>query len=239
MSARQGESTPDDGPTIVPRKEGVEDSGWNRADVVAVREAQADAAQRATSRRQLSALMREKALLAMTETQLSEMAQELGQPKFRGKQLRLALLSGARSVSGERHNCCTVFTRYSLIPTSLTPRKPFPRLPEPYYLGSTEISTLPKAFRESLATDGWRTGRSVLYREVSSPDGTRKFLLQLKDGRVVETVGIPVDEDHGGRLTTCVSSAVGCPMKCTFCATGDLSGLHPRFRHASCVCCND
>lgn len=35
---------------------------------------------------------------------------------------------------------------------------------------------------------GVRTGRSVLHHSVSAADGTRKFLLQLVDGRVVETV---------------------------------------------------
>ena len=35
---------------------------------------------------------------------------------------------------------------------------------------------------------GVRTGRSVLHHSVSAADGTRKFLLQLSDGRVVETV---------------------------------------------------
>jgi adenine C2-methylase RlmN of 23S rRNA A2503 and tRNA A37 len=45
---------------------------------------------------------------------------------------------------------------------------------------------------------------------VSSPDGTVKFLLQLFDGRLVETVGIPADRDGGGRLTVCVSSQVLC-----------------------------
>ena len=48
--------------------------------------------------------------------------------------------------------------------------------------------------------------------------GANKYLLKLHDGYVVETVGIP--ENDGNRLTVCVSSEVGCPMRCTFCATG-------------------
>lgn len=51
---------------------------------------------------------------------------------------------------------------------------------------------------------------------MQASDGTCKFLLQLHDGYVVETVGIPDD----ARLTACVSSQVGCPMRCLFCATG-------------------
>ena len=47
-------------------------------------------------------------------------------------------------------------------------------------------------------------------------------LLQLSEGRLIETVGIPAEGRAGGapRLTVCVSSQVGCPMRCTFCATG-------------------
>jgi len=87
-----------------------------------------------------------------------------------------------------------------------------------------DILTVPKEVRATLIADGVRTGRSILHHSVSSPDGTHKFLLQLYDGRIVECVGIPVSKDEEGdgrnRLTVCVSSQVGCPMRCTFCATG-------------------
>ncbi|KXZ55177.1 hypothetical protein GPECTOR_3g323 [Gonium pectorale] len=79
-----------------------------------------------------------------------------------------------------------------------------------------EISTIPKQWRAQLLADGVRTGRSLLHHSVGDEDGTRKFLLQLHDGRIIETVGIPTED----RLTVCVSSQVGCPMRCTFCATG-------------------
>lgn len=46
---------------------------------------------------------------------------------------------------------------------------------------------------------------------VKAADGTEKFLLQLADGRVVETVGIPVDDQDSPRLTVCVSSQVRRP----------------------------
>ena len=54
-----------------------------------------------------------------------------------------------------------------------------------------------------------------------SKDGTTKFLLAFHDGARVETVLIP-SEDHEGRIrwTQCLSSQIGCPMACTFCATG-------------------
>lgn len=59
-------------------------------------------------------------------------------------------------------------------------------------------------------------GRSTLHYRSIAPDSTRKYLLSLSDGLIVETVGMPTDK----RLTVCVSSQVGCPMACDFCATG-------------------
>ncbi len=58
-----------------------------------------------------------------------------------------------------------------------------------------------------------------------SADGTTKYLWELHDKRVIESVLIP-DE---GRLTLCMSSQVGCAMACSFCLTGDM-GL---IRHLS------
>ena len=89
-----------------------------------------------------------------------------------------------------------------------------------------ECSSLPGRFRDRLAGDGVRIGRSQVFDAVEAKDGTTKLLLQLRDGRVVETVGIPLDQPADGsrkaksRLTVCVSSQVGCAMRCTFCATG-------------------
>ncbi|MFS7945536.1 putative 23S rRNA (adenine(2503)-C(2))-methyltransferase [Helianthus anomalus] len=46
-------------------------------------------------------------------------------------------------------------------------------------------------------------------------------MIKLEDNRLVETVGMPVTDDKGSvRLTACVSSQVGCPLRCSFCATG-------------------
>ncbi|MFN3360057.1 MAG: 23S rRNA (adenine(2503)-C(2))-methyltransferase RlmN [Pseudanabaenaceae cyanobacterium] len=77
-----------------------------------------------------------------------------------------------------------------------------------------EISVLPKQWRENL--QGVKVGRSQVLHQVRAGDGTEKFLLQLEDGKIIETVGIPTNK----RLTVCVSTQVGCPMGCRFCATG-------------------
>jgi len=49
-----------------------------------------------------------------------------------------------------------------------------------------------------------------------SPGGTRKVLFKLRDGETVESVLLR-DRD---RITLCLSTQVGCPIKCLFCATG-------------------
>ena len=79
-----------------------------------------------------------------------------------------------------------------------------------------EVTVLPKAWREQLAAAGTGIGRSALLHRSDARDGTTKLLLATADGLSIETVGIP----SGDRLTVCVSSQVGCPMGCRFCATG-------------------
>ncbi len=60
----------------------------------------------------------------------------------------------------------------------------------------------------------------------ASPDGsTQKFVLELEDGARVECVAMRTAH----RLTFCVSSQVGCALKCSFCATG-LMGLQRNLR---------
>jgi 23S rRNA (adenine2503-C2)-methyltransferase len=56
-------------------------------------------------------------------------------------------------------------------------------------------------------------------RTEKSTDGTVKALLTLKDNSAIETVLIETKPDH---LSVCISCEVGCPMACSFCATGKL-----------------
>ncbi|BBM97291.1 23S rRNA (adenine2503-C2)-methyltransferase [Marchantia polymorpha subsp. ruderalis] len=81
---------------------------------------------------------------------------------------------------------------------------------------------LPKVFKEALVSEGWQVGRSPTHHVARSADGTIKVLLRLPDNLLVETVGIPVQDKAGAitRLTACVSSQVGCALRCAFCATG-------------------
>ncbi len=82
------------------------------------------------------------------------------------------------------------------------------------------ITVLPKAWRIELQRKGVTVGRLSELKRVVSVDSTMKLLLGTIDGESVETVGIPTQK----RLTICVSSQVGCPMACRFCATG-IEGL--------------
>ena len=86
----------------------------------------------------------------------------------------------------------------------------------------SDISVFSKQWRKEVAEIP--IGRSILHYRSVAPDGTVKYLLQLTDDQIIETVGIPTLGERGegpkSRLTVCVSTQVGCPMACDFCATG-------------------
>ena len=79
-----------------------------------------------------------------------------------------------------------------------------------------EITVLPKSWRASLQDSGVSIGRLKEQDRKVAADATTKLLLGTDDGETLEAVGIPTEQ----RLTVCVSSQVGCPMACRFCATG-------------------
>ena len=77
------------------------------------------------------------------------------------------------------------------------------------------MTNLPLSLREKLA-DRWEiTAPQVVRKLVSELDGTIKYLWRLRDGNCVETV---LMRYHHGN-TVCISSEVGCPMGCAFCAS--------------------
>lgn len=79
-----------------------------------------------------------------------------------------------------------------------------------------EMTDLSKKLREDLAQKFLITDLEIFQKQVSK-DGTIKYLLKLPDGELVETVLMRFD--NRSNLTACVSSQVGCPMGCKFCAT--------------------
>ncbi|NLW45267.1 MAG: 23S rRNA (adenine(2503)-C(2))-methyltransferase RlmN [Syntrophomonadaceae bacterium] len=82
-----------------------------------------------------------------------------------------------------------------------------------------QMSNLPKELRHFLDQKASITVPRVVKSRVSR-DGTRKFLLELGDKKRIETVAIPQSRAAGTKYTICLSSQVGCPIGCTFCATG-------------------
>jgi 23S rRNA (adenine2503-C2)-methyltransferase len=82
--------------------------------------------------------------------------------------------------------------------------------------GYATMTDLPAALRERLADDVPFSSLEVM-REARSADGTVKALFHTHDGRAVEAV---LMRYRDGRRSVCVSSQSGCPLTCTFCATG-------------------
>ncbi|OIO46299.1 MAG: 23S rRNA (adenine(2503)-C(2))-methyltransferase [Parcubacteria group bacterium CG1_02_37_51] len=80
-----------------------------------------------------------------------------------------------------------------------------------------ETTTLSKELRSKLNKEAPLEINSGLSE--SQDKNTKKVLITLEDGLQIETVLMK----HGdGRRTVCVSSQVGCPLGCTFCATGQM-----------------
>src|SRR5918993_3464877 len=78
-----------------------------------------------------------------------------------------------------------------------------------------EATSLPQNLRETLNEEA-PAAVLDLRRTWKASDGTRKYLFYTHDGHAIETVMIP----EKGRHTVCISTQVGCPMACKFCATG-------------------
>ena len=76
------------------------------------------------------------------------------------------------------------------------------------------MTNLSRALREQLREQSEIRPPEIVAEQLSS-DGTRKWLMRVDTGNSIETVFIP----EGERGTLCVSSQVGCPLDCAFCAT--------------------
>ncbi|MEA2493517.1 MAG: rRNA (adenine2503-C2)-methyltransferase [Thermoleophilaceae bacterium] len=79
-----------------------------------------------------------------------------------------------------------------------------------------EMTNVPAELRDALELAVPLSSLSV-EREAQSSDGTEKALFNTHDGRPVEAVLMRYKD---GRRSLCVSSQSGCPLTCTFCATG-------------------
>lgn len=83
-----------------------------------------------------------------------------------------------------------------------------------------EMTNLPKDLREKLSEDYEYISLKEVTVQTSKLDGTKKYLFELADGNLVESVWMQYH--HGNSV--CISSQVGCRMGCRFCAS-TLDGL--------------
>jgi 23S rRNA (adenine2503-C2)-methyltransferase len=80
-----------------------------------------------------------------------------------------------------------------------------------------EMTDIGRELRANLAAT-FRIVTPELVRKETSSDGTTKFLLRLEDGQMIESVFIPDTPAN----TFCLSTQVGCAMRCGFCLTGKM-----------------
>lgn len=88
-----------------------------------------------------------------------------------------------------------------------------------------EMTDISREFRTVLAAKATLENLDLVRQSVSPKDGTTKFLFRLNDALLIESVLIPPgleSPDAGQRLTLCMSTQVGCPLDCKFCATGTM-----------------
>ena len=119
-------------------------------------------------------------LSSKTLQELENFVVELGEPKFRAKQLH-----------------SWIYTKYAA--------------------DFDEMTDISKKFRENLKNNAVITDIKIKQRQISA-DKTIKYLLEFSDGYLAECVLMRFD--NRPNLTACVSSQIGCPVGCIFCATG-------------------
>ncbi len=78
-----------------------------------------------------------------------------------------------------------------------------------------EMTNISKEMQKKL-DENFSLDRPEISKDLTSFDGTRKWLVKFSDGREVEAVYIPEES----RATLCISSQVGCTLACKFCHTG-------------------
>jgi 23S rRNA (adenine2503-C2)-methyltransferase len=79
-----------------------------------------------------------------------------------------------------------------------------------------EMNNIPKSLRKKLSESFKINTLRYLTSEISPSTKTKKYIFETADGNKIESVVIPEKK----RTTLCVSTQVGCPLDCKFCATG-------------------
>lgn len=81
----------------------------------------------------------------------------------------------------------------------------------------TAMKNIPAELRRELEEKAYVNSNLALEEARYAGDGTVKYLWKLEDGHFIESVYLPYPEEK--RYSVCISSQVGCPMNCSFCAT--------------------
>ncbi len=79
-----------------------------------------------------------------------------------------------------------------------------------------QMLNLPKSLRSKLQEAYLLSTLNFVDSEYSPSTGTKKMIFQTAEGNKIESVIIPEEK----RTTLCISTQVGCPLDCKFCATG-------------------
>ncbi len=79
-----------------------------------------------------------------------------------------------------------------------------------------EMLNLPKSLRQKLEEAAEISTLKYIDSEISQETGTKKFILSTNENHKIESVIIPEEK----RTTLCISTQIGCPLDCAFCATG-------------------
>ena len=79
----------------------------------------------------------------------------------------------------------------------------------------SDMKNIPKILQEKLEEIAFIGNLNINLKLVSKLDGTRKYLFELNDGNIIESV--MMEYEHG--VTVCISNQVGCRMGCRFCAS--------------------
>ncbi len=80
----------------------------------------------------------------------------------------------------------------------------------------SEMQNIPKELRNKLSANCELQTLNLVTTQGSTSSGTKKYLFSTFDNRKIESVVIPEKD----RNTLCISTQVGCPLDCKFCATG-------------------
>ncbi|MEJ2617821.1 MAG: 23S rRNA (adenine(2503)-C(2))-methyltransferase RlmN, partial [Ignavibacteriaceae bacterium] len=79
-----------------------------------------------------------------------------------------------------------------------------------------EMLNLPKSLRRKLEEVAELNTLQYVDSEISGDTGTKKFIFSTQENHKIESVIIP----ENNRTTLCISTQIGCPLDCAFCATG-------------------